>query len=63
MWFTAKNTADDGVTAPSTISDDDWRDIQRRAAKANPRRFQFGTDESVEATRAGRDQYRNRKQN
>lgn len=62
-WLTAKNSADDGVTAPSTISEKDWRGLQARAARANPKLADPTSKEAVDGRRAGAQQYRNRKQN
>ena len=56
--FTAKNSADDGTTAPSTISDKDWRRLQSRAKAPK-----FGTKEHEDRARRGAAQYRNRKNN
>lgn len=50
-------------TAPSTIDDATWRDLQGRAAKANPRRADTCSDESRRAREAGAANYKNRRMN
>lgn len=47
--------------APNTIPDKQWRSIQDRAAKANPKHASIFSDEAAKARRRGADNYRNRK--
>lgn len=59
-WFTGK--PDDGdASSANTISDEEYRDLQRRAAKANPKQASMFTDESRRAAELGRANYRNRR--
>ena len=47
----------------STIDDKSWRRMQERAAKANPRRSDSFSDESVRAREAAAANYKNRRMN
>lgn len=47
---------------PSTVSDKDWRDMQARARKADPRLADSFSAESVRRAKAGAEQYRKRGQ-
>jgi hypothetical protein len=59
-WLTGRNSADDGIRSPSTISDDEWRNLQRRAGAHAPK---LGSAESARRQAAAKQQYRNRKNN
>lgn len=62
-WFTAKDVPSDEPVRGKTISDKGWQNLQARAAKANPKLAQFGSEESIRATRRGTENYRNRHRN
>lgn len=61
-WFTGKQDSPPMRDDQGTISTADWRKIQTRAAKANPKLANTFSSESVEARRRGSEQYRNRGQ-
>lgn len=62
-WISWSNNTSDDAKDANTVSDKEWRDIQGRALKANPKLKDTFSKES----RAGRDRgdanYRNRKAN
>lgn len=61
-WFTGKQDSPPMRDDQGTISDKDWRNIQARAAKANPKLADMFSDESTARRHAGAEQYRNRGQ-
>lgn len=61
-WFTGKQDSPAMDPAQGTISDAEWRKIQTRAAKANPNRASWMSEEGAKYRRAGAEQYRKRGQ-
>jgi hypothetical protein len=49
--------------SPSTIDDVTWRDLQDRAARANPGRVDVCSEESRRARQAGSENFKNRRMN
>lgn len=62
-WVKWSNGSSDDASDAGTIDDKSWRELQGRAAKANPKlRDTFGK-EAVADRRRGQDNYKNRKSN
>lgn len=58
-WFTGKVESGDASKA-NTISDKEYRAMQARAAKANPKRAETFSEEATRARNASNDNYAKR---
>lgn len=61
-WFTGKQGSEAMDPDRGSISDKDWRRLQERAAKANPKLRDTFSRESAARAKAGAEQYRKREQ-
>lgn len=61
-WFTGKQDSPPMRDDQSTISEAEWRRLQGRALKANPRLADTFSEESTRGRQRGAEQYRNRTQ-
>lgn len=62
-WSLWASSPSDDASDAATIDDKSWRELQGRAAKANPKlRDTFGKEATADRRR-GQDNYKNRKSN
>lgn len=59
-WFSGKYDDENDASKAGTISDKDYRALQSRAAKANPKHADTFSREAGEARQRGADNYQKR---